>query len=106
MEALIMTRKDYCKIQSMKIFLLGISIFVFVINVAFVLTIINSKLKMTSDIIIFLISLLPISFTASILIIRKMCEAPLFNKLFVDKVEYENFDDDEEDEKYYDIVQR
>lgn len=35
-----------------------------------------------------------------------MCEAPLFNKLFVDKVEYENFDDDEEDEKYYDIVQR
>ena len=95
----------------MKIFLLGISFFVFVINVAFVLTIINGKLKMTSDIIIFLISLLLISFTASILILRKMCEAPLFNKLFVDKVEYENFDDndfddDEEDEKYYDIVQR
>ena len=61
---------------------------------------------MTSDIIIFLISLLPISFTVSILILRKMCEAPLFKKLFVDKVEYENFDDDEEDEKYYDIVQR
>lgn len=84
MDALIKVRKDYCKRQLGKTLLLGMTVFVFVISVAFVFIRINCKLEMPLDSVATLICLLPISLTLSIFLLKRMCEAPLLYKLFDD----------------------
>lgn len=84
MEAVLKVRKDYCKRQLVKTLLLGITVFVFVMSVAFIFIRINCKLEMALDSVAALICLLPISLTLSIFILRRMCEAPLLYKLFDD----------------------
>lgn len=86
-------RKDYLKRQTLKIVALSISTLTFILGVSFVGVILNNKIAYAPEFLSLFICLVSISFTASIFIIRRMCEVPLMKGFF------EEYDDEEDDDK-------
>lgn len=92
-------RKDYLKRQTLKIVALSISTLTFILSVSFVGIMLNNIIVNSPELLSLFICLVSISFTASIFIIRRMCEVPLMKGFFEE-------DDDEEDDDKKNIAVR